>query len=137
MGLVQNLKKKFTKWVDRTLAELCSAYIKQLAKQTMKKQSNSLSTECLQNNLTMEHQSTTIVTSSQDTSEKTIMDWDKTDEAVVYAREWSMDMINSDIPMENVKAIYEEFQEWIDVDEDAISLEVLALEPIEPIDDQS
>ena len=85
----------------------------------------------------MEHQSTTIVTSSQDTSEKTIMDWDKTDEAVVYAREWSMDMINSDIPMENVKAIYEEFQEWIDVDEDAISLEVLALEPIEPIDDQS
>ena len=137
MGLVQNLKKKFNKWVDVTLAELCSAYIKQLAKQTTKKQSNSLSTECLQNNLTMEHQSTTIVTSSQDTSEKIIMDLDKTDEAVVYAREWSMDMINSDIPMENVKAIYEEFQEWIDVDEDAESLEVLALEPIEPIDDQS
>ena len=137
MGLVQNLKKKFSNWVDITLAELCSAYIKQLAKQTMKKQSNSLSTECLQNNLTMEHQSTTIVTSSQDTSEKIIMDLDKTDEADVYAREWSMDMINSDIPMENVKAIYEEFQEWIDVDEDAISLEVLALEPIEPIDDHS
>jgi len=137
MGLVQNLKKKFNKWVDITLAELSSAYIKQLAKQTMKKQSNSLSTECLQNNLTTEHQSTTIVTSSQDTSEKTIMDWDKTDEAVVYAREWSMDMIDSDIPIENVKAIYEEFQEWIDVDENAKSLEVLALEPIEPIDDQS
>ena len=137
MGLVRNLKKKFNNWVDITLAELCSAYIKQLAKQTMKKQSNSLSTECLQNNLTMEHQSTTIVTSSQDTSEKTIMEWDKTDEAVVYAREWSLDMIDSDIPMENAKAIYEEFQEWIDVDEDAESLEVLALEPIEPIDDQS
>ena len=137
MGLVQNLKKKFNKWVDITLAELCSAYIKQLAKQTTKKQSNSLSTECLQNNLTMEHQSTTIVTSSQDTSEKIIMDWDKTDESVVYAREWSIDMIDSDIPMENAKAIYQEFQEWIDVDEDAESLEVLALEPIEPIDDQS
>ena len=137
MGLVQNLKKKFNNWVDITLAELCSAYIKQLAKQTTKKRNNSLSTECLQNNLTTEHRSTTIVTSSQDTSEKIIMDWDKTDEAVVYAREWSMDMINSDIPMENVKAIYEEFQEWIDVDEDAESLEVLALEPIEPIDDQS
>ena len=137
MGLVQNLKKKFNNWVDRTLAELCSAYIKQLAKQTMKKQSNSLSTECLQNNLTMEHQSTTIVTSSQDTSEKIIMDWDKTDESVVYAREWSIDMIDSDIPMENAKAIYQEFQEWIDVDENAKSLEVLALEPIEPIDDQS
>jgi len=137
MGLVQNLKKKFNKWVDITLAELCSAYIKQLAKQTMKKQSNSLSTECLQNNLTMGHQSTTIVTSSQDTSEKIIMDWDKTDEAVVYAREWSIDMIDSDIPMENAKAIYQEFQEWIDVDENAKSLEVLAIEPIEPIDDQS
>jgi len=137
MGLVQNLKKKFNKWVDITLAELCSAYIKQLAKQTLRKQGNSLSTECLQNNLTMEHQSTTIVTSSQDTSEKIIMEWDKTDEAVVYAREWSLDMIDSDIPMENAKAIYEEFQEWIDVDEDAESLEVLALEPIEPIDDQS
>ena len=137
MGLVQNLKKKFNKWVDITLAELCSAYIKQLAKQTSRKQGNSLSTECLQNNLTMEHQSTTIVTSSQDTSEKIIMEWDKTDEAVVYAREWSLDMIDSDIPMENAKAIYEEFQEWIDIDEDAESLEVLALEPIEPIDDQS
>ena len=137
MGLVQNLKKKFNKWVDITLAELCSAYIKQLAKQTMKKQSNSLSTECLQNNLTMGHQSTTIVTSSQDTSEKIIMDWDKTDEAVVYAREWSIDMIDSDISMENAKAIYQEFQEWIDVDENAKSLEVLAIEPIEPIDDQS
>ena len=137
MGLVQNLKKKFNKWVDITLAELCSAYIKQLAKQTTKKQSNSLSTECLQNNLTMEHQSTTIVTSSQDTSEKIIMDWDKTDEAVVYAREWSIDMIDSDISMENAKAIYQEFQEWIDVDENAKSLEVLAIEPIEPIDDQS
>ena len=85
----------------------------------------------------MEHQSTTIVTSSQDTSEKIIMDWDKTDESVVYAREWSIDMIDSDIPMENAKAIYQEFQEWIDVDENAKSLEVLALEPIEPIDDQS
>ena len=59
------------------------------------------------------------------------------DDLVVEAREWSMNKINSDIPMENVKAIYEEFQEWIDVDEDAESLEVLALEPIEPIDDQS
>jgi len=135
MGRLRNLKKKFSNWVDITLAELCSAYIKQLAKQTSRKQDNSLSTECLQNNLTMGHQSTTIVTSSQDTSEKIIMERDKTDEAVAYAREWSLDMIDSDIPMENAKAIYKEFEEWIDVDENAESLEVLALEPIEPIDD--
>jgi len=137
MGRLRNLKKKFSNWVDITLAELCSAYIKQLAKQTSRKQGNSLSTECLQNNLTMGHQSTTIVTSSQDTSEKIIMELDKTDEAVAYAREWSIDMIDSDIPMENAKAIFKEFEEWIDVDENAESLEVLALEPIEPIDDQS
>ena len=65
------------------------------------------------------------------------MELNTTEEIVANAREWSLDMIDSDIPMENAKAIYEEFQEWIDVDEDAESLEVLALEPIEPIDDQS
>ena len=53
------------------------------------------------------------------------------DDLVVEAREWSMNMINSDIPMENVKAIYEEFQEWIDVDEDVEELEILSLEPLE------
>ena len=53
------------------------------------------------------------------------------DDLVVEAREWSMNKINSDIPMENVKTIYEEFQEWIDVDEDDEDLEILSLEPIE------
>ncbi len=53
------------------------------------------------------------------------------DDLVVEAREWSMNKINSDIPMENVKAIYEEFQEWIDIDEDDEELEILSLEPLE------
>ena len=53
------------------------------------------------------------------------------DDLVVEAREWSMNKINSDIPMEKVKAIYEEFQEWIDIDEDDEDLEILSLEPIE------
>ena len=53
------------------------------------------------------------------------------DDLVVEAREWSMNKINSDIPMENVKAIYEEFQEWIDLDEDDEDLEILSLEPID------
>jgi len=137
MGLVQNLKKRLGSLAEKILVELSYHYIIQKAKQTSRKQGNSLSTECLQNNLTMGHRSTTIVTSSQDTSEKIIMELDKTDQAVAYAREWSIDMIDSDIPMENAKAIYKEFEEWIDVDENAESLEVLALEPIEPIDDQS
>ena len=53
------------------------------------------------------------------------------DDLVVEARNWSMNKINSDIPMENVKAIYEEFQEWIDVDEDIEELEILSLEPLD------
>jgi len=53
------------------------------------------------------------------------------DDLVVEAREWSMNKINSNIPMENVKAIYEEFQEWIDIDEDDEDLEILSLEPID------
>ena len=53
------------------------------------------------------------------------------DDLVVEAREWAMNKINSDIPMENVKAIYEEFQEWIDIDEDDEDLEILSLEPID------
>ena len=53
------------------------------------------------------------------------------DDLVVEAREWSMNKINSDIPMENVKAIYEEFQEWIDIDEDVEDLEILSLEPLD------
>ncbi len=53
------------------------------------------------------------------------------DDLVVEAREWSMNKINSDIPMENVKAIYEEFQEWIDIDKDDEDLEILSLEPLD------
>ena len=53
------------------------------------------------------------------------------DDLVVEARNWSMNKINSDIPMENVKAIYEEFQEWIDIDEDVEDLEILSLEPLD------
>ena len=45
-----------------------------------------------------------------------------------------MNKSNSDIPMENVKAIYEEFQEWIDIEEDDEDLEILSLEPL---DDES
>jgi len=123
MGLVQNLKKKFNNWVDITLAELCSAYIKQLAKQTSKKRGNSLSTEFLQSRLMTEHQSTTIVTSSQDTSEKTIMKLDKTDEIVEQVRDWSVDMIEKTELVGDKIALYAEFEEWIELDdEDSIDI---------------
>ena len=95
MGLVRNLKKRLNDWADRVLAELSSAYITQLAKQTTKKRDNSLRTTSSLNPLTTEHQSTTIVTSSPGTLEKTIMKVDSTDDIVAYIREWSIDKVES------------------------------------------
>ena len=130
MGLLRNLKKRFNNWVDRTLAELCSAYIKQLAKQTMKKRSNSSSTESSLNPLTTEHQSTTIVTYSPGTLEKTIMKVDSTDDIVAHIREWSIDKVESAESIGNKDAIYKEFEEWIEL-EDESELEIISLEPDE------
>ena len=125
MGLVQNLKKKLNNWVDRTLAELCSAYIKQLARQTTKRRNSSLLTESLQNSLTLVNQSSIIVTSSQDTSEKTITILDKTDEIVDEIREWSINKIATIEPVGSKMALYEEFEEWIELDDEE-SIEILS-----------
>ena len=123
MGRLKNLKKRFSNWVDITLAELCSAYIKQLAKQTSKKRDNSFLMEYSLNHLATEHRSTTIVTSSQGTSEKTIMRLDKTDEVVDSVRDWSVDKIESTELVGDKIALYEEFEEWIELDgEDSIEI---------------
>jgi len=123
MDRLKNLKKKLNNWVDVTLAELCSAYIKQLAKQTSKKRDNSFLKEYSLNHLATEHRSTTIVTSSQDTSEKTIMKLDKTDEVVDSVRDWSVDKIESTELVGDKIALYEEFEEWIELDgEDSIEI---------------
>ena len=92
MGLVQNLKKTLNDWGDKILVELSSAYIKRLAKQTSKKQGNSLSTESSPNLLTQEDPSTTIVTSSQDT-ERTTMTME-TEEIVKHLRDWALSKID-------------------------------------------
>ena len=127
MGLVQNLKKKFNNWVDRTLAELSSAYIKQLAKQTSRKRDNSLSRESSPSRLTTERQSTTIVTSSQDTSEKIIMKLDTTDEIVAHAREWAIDKVESAELVGDKIALYAEFEDWIELD-DVENIEIISIE---------
>ena len=132
MGLVQNLKKKFNNWVDRTLAELSSAYIKQLAKQTSRKHDNCSSMESSPNNLTMEHRSTTIVTSSQDTSEKTTMEM-TTDEMAAYLREWAINKVEEVESIGAKDAIYKEFEEWIEIDDNDEDMELLVLEPIEDV----
>jgi hypothetical protein len=130
MGLVQNLKRTLANWVDRTLVELSCLYIKQVAKQTLKKQDNSLSTESLPNHLTQEDLPTTIVTSSAGTSEKTIMM--ETEEIVAEVREWAISKVQeyNEMGIERIydqMAIMEEFDEWFDPKED---LEVVSLEEI-------
>ena len=129
MALVQNLKKRLGRWVEKILVELSYLYILQKEKQTLKKPDNSLHTEFLQSNLTTEHQSTIIATSSLDTSEKITME-QTTEDIVAHVREWSIEKIDSDIPMENAKALHEEFEEWIEID-DADELEIVSLEHIE------
>ena len=130
MGLVQNLKRTLTNWADRILVELSCLYIKQVAKQTSKKQNNSLSTESLPNHLTQEDLPTTIVTSSAGTSEKTIMM--ETEEIVSEVREWAIKKVEEyqGKGIERIQdqmAIMEEFDEWFDPKED---LEVVSLDKI-------
>ena len=130
MGLAQNLKRILNDWVDKTLVALSSAYIKQLAKQTLKKQDNSSSTESSPNPLTQEDLPTTIVTSSAGTSEKTIMM--ETEEIVADVRQWAIDKVQeyNGKGVERIcdqMAIMDEFDEWFDPKED---LEVVSLDEI-------
>ena len=124
MDLVRNLKKKLNLWVDKTLAELSYLYIIQKAKQTSKKPDNSLPTEFLQNNLTMEHQRTTIAISSHDISEKTTLE---PIEPVAQIRNWAIDRLEAAESIGAKAAIYEEFEDWIELD-DKEEIEYICLE---------
>ena len=130
MGLVQNLKKTLNGWVDKILVELSCHYIKHLAKQTLKKQDNSSSTESSPNPLTQEDLHTTIATSSAGTSEKTIMM--ETEEIVADVRQWAIDKVQ-EYNGKGIERIYDqmaimaEFDEWFDPKED---LEVVSLDEI-------
>ena len=117
MGLVLNLKKRLNNWVDRTLAELSSAYITQLAKQTTKKRDNSLVEEYSQNHLVTEPPRITTATSLADTSGKTILR--ETDEIVSHVRQWAKQKLEDAVTIGEKDAIYREFEEWIELqDED-------------------
>ena len=127
MGLVRNLKKKLDDWVNKILVELSYHYIIQRAKQTTKRQDNSSKTKSLQNSLTTAPQSSTIVTSYQDISEKITME--QSPEATLYdARKWSMNRISTAEPVADKNAIYKEFEEWIEIEPDDEDMEVLYLE---------
>ena len=132
MGLVQNLKKTLNDWGDKILVELSSVYIKQLAKQTLKKQDNSSSTESLQNLSTQEDQHTTIATSSADTSEKITMM--QTEEIVAHVKDWAVERVDS-LSKEGIRGVYDqlalidEFHEWLDINEQD-TLEIVTLDEI-------
>ena len=128
MGLLKNLKKRLNNWVDITLAELCSAYIKQLAKQTSRKQDNCSSMESLPNSLTTVRPDTIIATSSPDTSEKIIMELKTTDDVVAHVREWAIDKIEEAELCGDKIALYSEFGDWIDMEEED-DCEIISLEP--------
>ena len=134
MGLVRNLKKTLTNLAEKILVELSYHYIKQRAKQTLRKPDNYLPIMFSQRDLTTEPQGTTIATSSTGTSEKIIMTA-TTEDIVAHVRGWSLDRAaNMDISKQDARAILAEFYEWIEPEGD--ELEIVSLEPEDWTDDQ-
>ena len=127
MGLVRNLKKTLTNWADKILLELSYHYIKQRAKQTLRKPDDSFSIMSSQSPLTQEDPRSTIATSSTGTSEKIIMNA-TTEDIVAHVRTWSLERAaDMSIPKEDARAILAEFYEWIEPEDD--ELEIVSLEP--------
>ncbi len=131
MGLVRNLKKRLDDWVNKILVELSYHYITQRAKQTTKKQDNSLQTGFSRSSLTMEPQNTTIATYSQDILEKITMKGTSTEDTVYSTRKWSIARIDEAKPVADKNAIYKEFAEWIELEIGDDDIEVLSLEPLD------
>ena len=132
MGLVRNLKKTLKNTAEKILLELFSHYIKQRAKQTLRRPDDSFSTMSSQKPLTAEPLPTTIATSSTGTSEKTTMETQI--EPVTYVREWCIDRIHhlADYggleDQLNAVSLAEEFDEWINIPDGVQELDYLCLE---------
>ena len=132
MGLARNLRKTLNDWVDKILVELSCHYIKHLARQTTKKQGNSLSMESSQSPLTPESPSTIIATSSADTSERTTMMQPDEEKLFNHVRDWAINRVQEFNGMDVTQiydqlALIDEFYEWMDPKED---LEVISIDEI-------
>jgi hypothetical protein len=140
MGLVRNLKKTLNNLADKILVELSYHYIKQRAKQTLRRPDDSSPTMSLRKDLTTETQPSTIATSSTGTSEKIIMETQT--EPVVQVREWAVDKIETltqhgnAVDQLNALAIIDEFHEWLDIPEGTQELDYLCLEDQDWTDEQ-
>jgi len=56
-----------------------------------------------------------------------------TDEMCAYLREWAIDKVDESESIGAKDAIYKEFEEWIEIDDDDEDMELLVLEPLEDI----
>ena len=56
-----------------------------------------------------------------------------TDEMCAYLREWAIDKVEESESIGAKDAIYKEFEEWIEIDDDDEDMELLVLEPLEDI----
>jgi len=117
---------------ERILVELSYHYIIQKAKQTSRKRDNSLHTEFLQSHLTTVHQSTIIATSSQGTSEKTIMELKTTEDVLAHVRDWAIEKLESAELVGDKIALYAEFEDWIELeDRNGEDLEIISFDVID------
>ena len=117
--------------VERILRALFYHYIKQKAKQTLKRQDNSSHTTSSQSPLTTEFQDTTIATSSTGISEKTTMETQIEAESVSQVRDWAIqkiELLHEADRHKNARALLAEFDEWINIPEGVEELSYLCLE---------
>jgi hypothetical protein len=137
MGPVRNLKKTLSKLVDKILVELSYHYIKQRAKQTLRRPEDSSTITFSQSPLTTEPQPGTIATSSTGTSEKITMETQI--DPVNHVRDWAMDkieLLHEADRHKNAKALLAEFDEWINLPEDEDEITYLCLENDDWSDEQ-
>jgi len=137
MGLVRNLKKTLSKLAEKILVELSYHYIKQRAKQTLRRPDDSSPITYSQSPLTTENPPTTIVTSSTGTSEKITMETQI--DPVNHVRDWAMgkiELLHEADRHKNARALLAEFDEWINLPEDEDEITYLCLENDDWTDDQ-
>ena len=56
-----------------------------------------------------------------------------TDEMAAYLREWAIDKVEESESIGAKDAIYKEFEEWIEIDDNDEDMELLVLEPIDDV----
>ena len=132
MDRVQNLRKTLTKLGRKISKEISSHYTKQKEKQTTKKPDNSSQITSSPSPLTESFQDTTIVTSSQDTTERITMT-KMIKEPANHAHDWCIDRIRELTKHGDSQGHYdalsigEEFYEWLRT-EPGDDLEYLAID---------